>query len=50
MVLTRDKTGLPLAKGLQSLIGRIVTTLEAEETLPEAVELKATQTVKNPFA
>lgn len=50
VVLTRDKTGLALAKELQSLIGRVVKALEAEKTLPETVELKAALTVKNPFA
>ena len=50
VVLTKDKAGLMLAKELQSLIGRIVNALEAEKQLPETVELKATETVKNPFA
>ena len=50
VVLTKDKAGLKLAKELQSLIGRIVKALEAEKQLPETVELKATETVKNPFA
>jgi len=50
VVLTKDKAGLTLAKELQSLIGGIVKALEAEKQLPETVELKATETVKNPFA
>lgn len=50
MVLTKDKAGLALAKELQSLIERIVKALEAEKQLPQTVELKATETVKNPFA
>ena len=50
VVLTKDQAGLRLAKELQSLIGRIVKALEAEKLLPETVELKATETVKNPFA
>ena len=50
VVLTKDKAGLALAKELQSLIGRIVSALEAEKKLPATVELKAVETVKNPFA
>ncbi|MBK5207802.1 MAG: hypothetical protein JJD98_21190 [Polaromonas sp.] len=50
VVLTKDKAGLTLAKELQSLIGRIVSALEAEKKLPATVELKAVETVKNPFA
>lgn len=50
VVLTKDQAGLALAKELQSLLGRIVTALEAENQLPATVELKAAQKVKNPFA
>ena len=50
VVLTKDKAGLELAKELQSLIGRVVKALEVEKQLPDAVELKAAKTVKNPFA
>jgi hypothetical protein len=50
VVLTKDKAGLRLAKELQSLIGRVVMALEAEKQLPDMVELKVTETVKNPFA
>ena len=39
-----------LAKELQSLLGDIVKALEADKQLPVTVELKATETVKNPFA
>jgi len=49
-VITKDKAGLTLAKDLQALIGRIVQVLEADKQLPETVSLKATETVKNPFA
>ena len=49
VVLTKDKTGLAQAKELQSLIGRVVKVLEAQKQLPETVELKAAETVKNPF-
>jgi len=50
VVFTKDKVGLTLAKELQSLIGRIVKALDAEKHLPETVDLKTTETVKNPFA
>jgi hypothetical protein len=50
MVITKDKAGLALAKELQSLVGDIVKALEADKQLPVTVELKATETVKNPFA
>ncbi len=50
VVLTKDQVGLALAKELQSLIGRVVKTLEAQKKLPETVTLKAPETVKNPFA
>ena len=50
VVLTRDKAGLALAKELQLLIGCVVKALEAEKLLPETVELKVTEMVKNPFS
>lgn len=50
VVITKDKAGLALAKELQSLAGDIVKSLEADKQLPMTVELKATETVKNPFA
>ena len=50
VVITKDKAGLALAKDLQSLVGDIVKALAADKQLPVTVELKATETVKNPFA
>ena len=50
VVFTKDMVGLALAKELQSLIERIVNALDAEKKLPQTVELKAIETVKNPFA
>lgn len=50
VVLTKDQAGLALAKELQALIGRVVMALEAAKQLPATVELKVTETVKNPFA
>jgi hypothetical protein len=50
VVLTRDRAGLMLAKDLQALLAKVVLALEADKALPEAVEVLATKTVKNPFA
>ena len=50
LVLTKDKAGLALAKELQSLMERVVKALEADKQLPQIVELKASDTVKNPFS
>ena len=50
VVFTRDQAGLALARELQALLGRIVKALEADKSLPEAVEVKPAQVVKNPFA
>ena len=50
VVLTMDKLGLTLAKELQALLSEVVKTLEANEQLPETVELKPAKVVKNPFA
>lgn len=49
VVLTRDQTGLALAKELHTLLGQIVKVLEGEEKLPGTVEVKPAQIVKNPF-
>lgn len=49
VVLTRDKAGLALAKELQALMDQVVKALEAEEKLPEKVEVKSARVVKNPF-
>ena len=50
IVLTKDLAGLALAKELHSFIGCVVKALEAEKQLPETVELKPIETVKNPFS
>ena len=50
VVLTKDKAGLALARELQVLINDVVKALEAEKQLPETVELKPADIVKNPFA
>ena len=47
--LTRDKAGLALAKQLQAVLDATVKALEADEALPEAVEVVKARSVKNPF-
>ena len=49
MVLTRDQAGLALARELQALLKQVVQALEAEEKLPDTVEIKPAKVVKNPF-
>lgn len=48
--LTRDKAGLQHAKALKEVIDAVVATLEQDKNLPEHVEVKPTDKVKNPFA
>lgn len=50
VVLTRDQLGLALAKDLQALLASVIQTLESDKALPEAIEVLAAKTVKNPFA
>lgn len=50
VVLTKDQTGLALAKELHALLAEIVKTLETDPALPETVALKPTTVVRNPFA
>lgn len=50
VVLTRDRAGLALAKDLRALLDRVIQTLESDKALPEAIEVLAAKTVKNPFA
>lgn len=50
IVLTKDQAGLARAKELNAFIKSVVKALEAEKTLPETIELKASKTVKNPFS
>ena len=49
VVLTRDQAGLALARELQALLKQVVQALEAEQKLPDAVEIKPAKVVKNPF-
>ena len=48
-VLTRDRKGLALARKLKAVLDAVVKALEADKALPDAVQVEAPQTVKNPF-
>lgn len=50
LVLTRDKTGLVLARQALILLGDVVKVLEADPQLPAAVKIKQAKSTKNPFA
>ncbi|MEP6559173.1 MAG: hypothetical protein ABJB17_11905 [Burkholderiales bacterium] len=50
LVLTKDQAGLALAMELKTVVDHIVKALEADKGLPQVVEMKPAQTVKNPFA
>ena len=50
LVLTKDRAGLALAKELKTVVDHTVKALEADKALPQVVEVKPTETVKNPFA
>lgn len=47
--LTKDKTGLQHAKALKEVVDAVVAALEQDKDLPEQVQVKPTETVKNPF-
>lgn len=49
LVLTRDQAGLALARELQALLKQVVQALEAEDKLPQTVEVKSARVVRNPF-
>ena len=50
VVLTKDRQGLQLARQLQAVLDSVVRTLEAENSLPEKVEVESARTVRNPFS
>ena len=47
--ITRDKAGLALAKQLQAVIDATVKALQADNALPDAVQVVKPKSVKNPF-
>lgn len=48
-VVTKDKVGLVLAKELHTLLSNVISALEAEQNLPDAITVIEPCTVKNPF-
>lgn len=48
--LTRDKAGLALARQLKAVLDATVAALEADQALPDVVEVATPRSVKNPFA
>ncbi len=50
LVLTRDRTGLALARELHALLGQAIAQLEADPALPERIAVLAPRIVRNPFA
>lgn len=48
--LTKDKVGLLHTQALYDFLGTILTSLKNEAQLPDAIEVKKTKTVENPFA
>lgn len=47
--LTKDKTGLQQAKALKDVLDAVVAALDREKALPDRVQVKPTDKVKNPF-
>lgn len=47
--LTKDKTGLARARELKEVLDAVVAALEKEKSLPDHVQLKPTEKVRNPF-
>ena len=47
--LTRDRRGLALARELHAVLAATLKALEADKALPEAAEVPAPRSVKNPF-
>lgn len=49
LVITRDQIGLQRALEIQSLINATVQSLQDQTDLPQAVEIKPSETIDNPF-
>ena len=49
LVITRDQVGLQRALEIQTLINATVQSLQAEKNLPQAVEIKPSEKIDNPF-
>ena len=49
LVITRDQMGLQRALEIQTLINATVQSLEAQTDLPQALVIKPSETIDNPF-
>ena len=49
LVITRDQIGLQRALEIQSLINATVQSLQEQTDLPQAVEIKPSEKIDNPF-
>lgn len=49
LVITRDQIGLQRALEIQSLINATVQSLQEQTDLPQAVEIKPSETIDNSF-
>lgn len=50
MQITRDKAGLQVAREFRALLDDAIKVLESDENLPDRVQIKPADQVKNPFA
>ncbi len=49
LVITRDQIGLQRALEIQTLINTTVQSLQAQTDLPQALVIKPSETIDNPF-
>jgi len=49
LVITRDQMGLQRALEIQTLINAAVQSLQAQTDLPQALVIKPSETIDNPF-
>ncbi len=49
LVITRDQIGLQRALEIQTLINATVHSLQAQTDLPQALVIKPSETIDNPF-
>lgn len=49
LVITRDQVGLQRALEIQTLINATVQSLQDQTDLPQAIEIKPSETIDNPF-
>ena len=49
LVITRDQVGLQRALDIQTLINATVQSLQDQADLPQAIEIKPSEKIDNPF-